>query len=186
MVPNMSSLMSHLHKFAAVGSLSYVDLSRKEVQNGSSLHKSTHLSFHLRRLNLVWASWEGNSTAHPFSTRFCTIFWIMALLSLVPAFVHCWKFLPVPSPTMSRNFNMHPDIVIMPVWLVHHGSLFATLNSSTTDDRGSWSCSDLFQKPTAVKLGGSLNLFHFPDQNSPRFLWVKLRFGPCCYVAQKS
>lgn len=117
MVPNMSSLMSHLHKFAAVGSLSYVDLSRKEVQNGSSLHKSTHLSFHLRRLNLVWASWEANSTAHPFSTRFCAIFWIMALLSLVPAFVHCWKFLPVPSPTMSRNFNMHPDIVIMPVCL---------------------------------------------------------------------
>lgn len=113
----------------------------------------------------------------------------MPLLSLVPAFLHCWKWevpracLPVHGdPMTSRSFSMLPacatdgsaaylcpDLVITPTCLTCSSweSLyvittlhFATLNSSTTDDIGSWSCSDLMSyRLTAVKLGVFPNHF---------------------------
>lgn len=101
-----------------------------------------------------------------FSSRCCTSAWIISLLCLGSAFPHCWKlFFPSPClpmhrfPMMSFNFSMlsacdtdvstthlHPDLVVMSASLTSSllESLyiitalhFATLNSSTTDDRGS-------------------------------------------------
>lgn len=58
--------------------------------------------------------------------------------------------------------HLHPDLVgdacisdlsIAGVSVHHHSPAFATLNSSTADDRGSCNCPDLMYSPTDVKPG---------------------------------
>ncbi len=117
------------------------------------------------------------------SSRCQTSAWIISLLCLGSAFPHCWKWL-VPSPCLPMHgfpmmsFNLSilsacatdvsaahlcPDLVVIPVSLTFSSleslymitSLhFATLNSSTTDDRGGCKYSGLTYSPIDVKLGG--------------------------------
>src|SRR4029434_2155509 len=104
----------------------------------------------------------------PSLSRFRTSSWIMVLFSLGVDFDHCWKW-DVPRPCLPvQRFPMvslvlredsawltavlaaHflPDHVLIPASLVSWSSEslyvreslhLATLNSSTTEDRGSWS-----------------------------------------------
>ncbi len=117
------------------------------------------------------------------SSRCQTSAWIISLLCLGSAFPHCWKWL-VPSPCLPihgfpmMSFNLSilsacatdvsaahlcPDLVVIPVSLTFSSleslymitSLhFATLNSSTTDDRGGCKYPGLTYSPIDVKLGG--------------------------------
>ncbi len=156
-----SSLIPHLCRFVGVGRVSYTDWSKKEMQKGSSLQSSGHVIFLFGRFHLIQAPCDPSSTA--FDLR---LFCIISLLCLGSVFSHCWKwFFPSPClpmhgfPMMSFNFSMlsacatdvstahlHPDLVVMSASLTSSWleSLYiitalhcATLNSSTTDDRGS-------------------------------------------------
>ena len=167
-VHNGSSLKPNLCKFVGVRSVSYTDLSMNEMQKGSNLHRSPHVIFLMGRSHLVHAPWDTSS----FLFQVRTSSWIMALLSLDPAFPQRWAWeVPRPChpvhvvPMMSRSFNilsacatddsaahLRPDLVRMPAcltcssWEFLYDIMtlhFATLNSSTTDDRGSCSCPDL-------------------------------------------
>jgi len=111
-----SSLMPHLCKCVGFGSVSYTDRSRKEISNDSNFHRSAHVIFLLGRSHLVQAPLDANSAALDLrlsSSRFHTSSWIMALLSLVSAVPHCWKWeVPRPClpahgiPMMSRSSSM--------------------------------------------------------------------------------
>lgn len=117
------------------------------------------------------------------SSRCRTSAWIISLFRLGSALPHCWNWVdPSPClpmhgfPMMSFSFSaltacapdvsaahLCPDLFVTPAFLTF-SSLescyviatlqLATLNSSTTDDRGSCNWPDLMYSPTDVKLVG--------------------------------
>lgn len=86
----------------------------------------------------------------------CNSAWIMALLSFVSAYPHCWKGL-VPRDCLLVH-RLWPKAVPCLFWSSWRSTLHFTTLNSTADDRRSCSWSDLMYSPTDVKLESIANI----------------------------
>ena len=126
--------------FVGDGRVSYIERSRKEMRKGSSLQISGNVIFYFGRSHFVQAPWDPSLIALDLrlsSSRCWTTAWIMSLLCLGSAFLHCWKWEdPSPChlthgfPMMSFSFSallacvtdvsaahLRPDLVVTPALL---------------------------------------------------------------------
>jgi len=180
-----SSVRPQVCRFAGDGSVSYTNRSKKEILAGSSFHSSGQDTWRSSRFHLVHAPCLANSTVlsffisvpPPFSLiqepylsslypEPCSISWTETFqfpMQVFPMTSLSWSELS-DSATAAPADHFLPDPVTTPASLtfasaeslsVKTSLHLATLNSSTTDDRGSCSWHDLLYRPIEQKLCGT-------------------------------